>query len=141
MYAAPIWLQVSKNQINKIASLERKILRACSGLYRRPNSCKYHPNEKLYKECEMEPVEKELITNSLKFFQKIRDNNITTLMYDLMYNEDYMDSLHYYNSKPPIYIEYLNDTNNLIINGKQIYYQNLPSLEQYRMWQINQNED
>lgn len=132
MYAAPIWLQVSKNQINKIAGLERKILRACSDLYRRPNSIKYYSNKTLYEECAIEPIEKDLITSTLKFFQRIRDNESSTLKYYLMYDDEAMDAIHYYDTKPPIYIEYLNDINNLFVNEDQIYFERQPTIEQYR---------
>lgn len=140
MYAAPIWLQVSKNQINKIAVLERKILRACSGLYRRPDSVKYFSNEVLYGQCEMEPIEDELINATLRFFEKIR-NSESPLRHYLVFDEDYMDAINYYSSKPPIYIEYLNDTNNLFLNEKQIYYNRLPTIDQYRISHYDDNND
>lgn len=133
MYAAPIWLQVSKNQINKIALIERKILRACSGRYRHPNNVKYYSNDTLYAECALKPIETELICSTLKFFEKIKDNNPANLIHYLVYDEDSMNSLHYYHSKPPAYIEYLNDMGGLFVNENQIYYDSLPTIDQYRL--------
>ena len=57
VYACPIWLQVSRPQIENISTLERKILRSCCGLYRRPGSVKYYRNETLYQNCNIKPIQ------------------------------------------------------------------------------------
>lgn len=140
LYGAPIWHQVSRAQINKIALLERKILRACSGLYRRPGSVKYYKNSHVYKTCKIEPIEKELIVYSLKFINKIRDSETASLRHYIRYNEEEMNGINYYSSKPPNYINYLNDKNELFENGNQKYYEKLPTIREYQlMWANVQN--
>lgn len=71
LYGAPIWLQVSKQQINKIALVERKILRASTGLYRRPDSVKFYPNETVYGEAMINTIEREMINKTIKFLDKL----------------------------------------------------------------------
>lgn len=134
LYGAPIWLQVSKNQINKIALVERKILRSASGLYRRQDSVKYYPNDVVYKECNMAPIEGELIKNTIKFLDRIMVNR--DLAGYVRYSENYMGGIHYYNSKPPAYIKYLEDEHKLFINENEIYYKNLPTIDQWRVSHI-----
>lgn len=123
-------MQVSKPQMNKIAIIERKILRASSGLYRRPNSVKYFTNEKIYNECDLNPIEKQLLTHTLNFFEKLNINR--EFWWYLKYEDEEMEKLHYYNSKPPAYILYLNESDKLFDNDNEIYFNNLPSLYQYR---------
>jgi len=128
LYAAPIWMQVSKAQINKIATLERKILRACTGLYRKPNSVKYYSNAMLYETSKINPIEDDLVKHSLKFIDKEKMNGNSTLKYCIRLDEDYLNSLNYYKSKPPIYLDYLNELN----NGNLNYYDKIPTIENYR---------
>lgn len=127
----------SRAQINQIATLERKILRACSGLYRRPGSVKYYKNSHIYETCKVEPIEKELIVHSLKFINKIRDSETSNLRHCVRYDEDQMNEINYYSSKPPNYIYYLNNNNELFVNGNQKYYDNLPTIGEYRLMRAN----
>lgn len=141
LYGAPIWLQVSRAQINEIAVLERKILRACSGLYRKPNSVKYYANNVLYKKCNLEPIEKELVTYSLRFMNKIKGNENSALNYYTLYDENEMKRINYYSSKPPNYLMYLQDKNELFVNQNLKYYNNLPSIREYQLMWANGRKD
>lgn len=133
LYGAPIWLQVTGAQINKIALLERKMLRAASQLYRRPDSVKYYANQKIYDECGINPIEKELIERTIKFIDKLyTDGDFRDYVTLNEMNDSYLGNLHYYNSKPPIYIKYLEQKDKLFLNGNEIYYKNLPTLNQFR---------
>jgi len=129
MYACSIWLQVSKPQIEKIAILERKILRARTGIYRRPDSIKYFRNTTLYEKSRINPIYKDLIDYSLKFLNKLIEENFASL------NNFQHQNLHYYNSKPPSYI--YSQRNSLFNNNHVIYYDNLPTLNEYRISQRN----
>lgn len=76
LYAAPIWRSVSNAQMNQIAILERKILRACTGLFRKPNSFKYYKNELIYEASNTIPIEEELARHALNFLEKITNREI-----------------------------------------------------------------
>ena len=127
LYACPIWLQVSKPQIEIISRLERKMLRACCGLYRRPGSVKYFKNSTLYDKCSINPIQSELINYTIRFCGKLYNNNNLNLR-----EFDNMENLHYYKSKPPAYIYYLANRNELFHNNELMYYRNLKTIRDYR---------
>jgi len=130
LYACPIWMQVSKAQIETISLLERKILRSCCGLYRRPGSVKYHKNTTLYNKCNIKPVQNELVRYTLNFCNKLLNEN------PHLYDPNNMRNLHYYKSKPPSYVIYLFNENELFNNEELLYYKNLKTIHDYR--RINQ---
>lgn len=107
LYGAPIWMQISKNQINRIALIERNILRATSGLYRRPDSVKYYSNKTVYEECDVSSIEGELIRGTMKFIDRISTNR--DFAGYVRFDENYMESINYYNNKPLAYIKYLEE--------------------------------
>lgn len=82
----------------------------------------------------MAPIEGELIKNTIKFLDRIMVNR--DLAGYVRYSENYMGGIHYYNSKPPAYIKYLEDEHKLFINENEIYYKNLPTIDQWRVSHI-----
>lgn len=131
MYASVIWMHVSKAQIEKIKICERKFLRTCTGIRRRINSVKYYSNKKLYEKSNIIEIDSYIVNQAIKFFEKIK-NADTDLKNIFQYNINDLERLNYYNTRPPIYLEYLNATNQLFNNNQLLYFNNLPTIHQFR---------
>lgn len=70
-YCFPIWYTISPTYMKKVQLFERKALRYCTSLYRKPNSVRYYSNEKLYETTKIVPIDKYLHNLSTKMLRKI----------------------------------------------------------------------
>lgn len=78
-YGFPVWFTVNKTTMNKISALERKILRSCTGLYRRPDSNKYYSNDTLYKSANIIPIQNYLIDQAKSALNAVKSHAIETI--------------------------------------------------------------
>jgi len=85
-YGCPIWFNISPSYMERIRKFERKCLRACTSLFRNPQShyTKYVSNEKLYKEANIIRIDNfiiELIRNYIKRCTSFKGNNLILAPY------------------------------------------------------------
>lgn len=118
-YGFPSWSDISSHQMERLRSIERVCLRACTNTYRKPNG-NYISNSKLIKNADIERIDKILVEQAIKFFNKNYEHcQIIQRCFD--HDADFIsDPRTYY--KPPWYIEHLNNTNNLFSDGRLLHY-------------------
>ena len=56
-YGFPVWFTTSKRYMEKLGRIERKILRTCTGVYRKPDSHLYFSNKVLYEKARILPID------------------------------------------------------------------------------------
>lgn len=116
-YGFPVWSDLSSSQMEKLRLFERRMLRACSNIHRKANSYEYVNNKKLYKETKAVRIDKYMINQCIKFFERSQQinnplitssTNITTIA-----EEEYK-------YPPPCTIKYLHYTNQLYNHNNEL---------------------
>lgn len=116
LYGTPCWAIVnliSSYQMEQIRKLERKILRKCCNLYRKPNK-KYINSSTLYKSAKINRIDREIVMRNIKFVDKsiIHEKEIVKEIFTEQ-NLNEVENLKY---KPINYYNILNTSNKLYNN-------------------------
>lgn len=102
----PTFITISKTYVEKIKKFERKMLRVCTGLYRKDDSLHFYSNKKLYDTSELQDIE--------NFFKKICINFINRLPF---LNNNLIDNVINHNTQQHNNTYYhLNDLNISLTN-------------------------
>lgn len=137
-YGFPVWSDLSSSQMEKLRLFERKILRACTGISRKPDSHLYINNTNLYKEANIKRIDIYMINNCIKYFETavnsmnpLIKNCADTL--ELTTDEE--------NKYPvPCNIKHLHNQNKLYNNNQQLihYHKAIQQTTQHLVYNINQ---
>ena len=73
-YGFPVWFTISKSYMEKISRFERKILRVCTNLYRKPSNSHYFSNKTLYEKANIEPIDQYLVKLAKQSLTKLNDH-------------------------------------------------------------------
>lgn len=120
-YGFPIWFDISSSQMEKIRLLERKLLRIITHTSRKDNSFLFINNNKLYAKAKVERIDRLLVRNNIRFFNRMTHEQIQLLSDDNIVNEHFTNDAYKY--KSPFYFRYLTNNNLLYDNsGRLTYY-------------------
>lgn len=112
-YASPCWLMinlVSSYQVEQIRKKERFFLRKCCNIYRNLTTKKYMNSKILYKEANINRIDRELVKNNIKFVKKSETHNKQIVREMFNENDQNQDNIKY---KTINYFKILQDQNKL----------------------------
>lgn len=121
-YGFPIWHSISSAQMERVRTCERKYLRACLQLYRRPNK-RWFNSSTLYREAGVPRIDRHMIELAKNFF-----NNFQFVNNDLLQNttSSHSNNYHLSNSnrfKSPMHLKSLLEENMLFDDaGDLVHY-------------------
>lgn len=78
-YGFCTWFDISSSQMEKIRTYERKILRAATNSYRKPNSFYFVNNKLIYKRANIERIDRFLVKNNISFMKSVRGSSNNNL--------------------------------------------------------------
>lgn len=117
LYGFSCWSSLTSHQMERLRKLERVCLRSCTRSRQR-NHFKYINNSELYKKTGIERIDRVLVKQTVKFFDKPHEN--CELFKDcLMVDNDYEAR---YDYTPPWHIMHLNNTNELFVDDMLMLY-------------------
>lgn len=105
--------------MERLRVIERSCLRACTDSYRR-NTYKHIKNAILYEKANIDRIDRELVNQTLKFFDKPYED-CQLIQSCLSMNADHLDDVRTI-YKPPWYIKHLNNQNMLFFEDKLLLY-------------------
>lgn len=123
MYGFPIWHNISSAQMEKLRIEERKILRACAEISRKPGSYLHINNNALYSSANTERLDRMMVSHARAFFQNFdnTENPLVTSMLEDCIAEYHLNDLNIF--KSPLHLKCLLDTNTMFDdNGNLIFY-------------------
>lgn len=119
MYGFPSWFNISSHQMERLRVIERSCLRACTDTFRK-NTHKYAKNAVLYEKANIHRIDKELIHQTLKFFDHTFAD-CQLIQSCLSINVDHLNDVRTI-YKPPWYIKHLQNENLLLVEDKLLLY-------------------
>lgn len=119
-YGFAAWNSINSFNMEKIRKFERKMLRACTQLYRKEDSTKYINSSKVYNAANCKRFDVFVNDVQMKFFEKLDEtNDINTAAYAQCTNFEEMSNQRY---KSPAYMYELAKNNLLMEDSKLLYY-------------------
>lgn len=137
-YGFPAWSDLSSSQMEKLRRLERKIIRSCSNIYRKPDSYKYINNSTLYKKTNISRIDRYMISNCIKFFENAEHSRNPLIRNSI--NSEEATVYEEVKYSPPYIIKNLHETNQLYNNNNELtyYHRSLRPTIQHLVYNINQ---
>lgn len=138
-YAFPIWHNISSAQMERLRLTERKYIRTCLHMGRKPGTYLHFNNKILYKKAKIDRMDRHLIKQAKKYFENIfhvENNLISTCLNN--YNADYcLEKQH----KSPLHLKALLERNLLYDNQGQLtyYHRRLNPNNNSFVYNLNQN--
>lgn len=99
-YGFPIWSSISSHQMERIRTLERKILRRCTNYNRKPNG-KHHSNGYLYDQANVEPIDNHMLKLAYKYLDHLPFSENPLVQELARFDRDIISEL---KPKPPLYL-------------------------------------
>lgn len=137
-YACSCWLQITSHQMEKLRRIERKYLRKATGIYKDNTTKKYINSKTLYEIAKVDRIDRKLVSNSIKFINKVKEKNPNNIANIANYNETYINTNKY---KPLNYIHHLNDTKQLYEQNKLLIFNKGHRQPNQLIYVTNQNEN
>lgn len=106
--------------MEKIRKFERRILRACTQLYRRENSVKYVNSSKVYEEANCNRFDVFVNNNQIRFFDRV-ENGCDDYLIEVT-NCDNFEEMQNYQYITPAYMYELSRRNLLAEETQLLYY-------------------
>lgn len=117
LYGFCCWSSLSSHQMERLRKLERVCLRSCTR-HRQQNHFKYINNTELYNKTGVERIDRVLVKQTIKFFDKSHEH--CELFKDcLMLDDNYDARIDY---TPPWHIMHLSNTNALFLDDVLLHY-------------------
>lgn len=115
-YGFPCWSDISSHQMDRLRKIERVCIRACTNTHRFSRTS----NTKLYKAGNIMRIDREMVAQTLRFFDKtFEDSPLTQSCKNI--DPDYIDNIRTV-YKPPWYIVHLHNSNQLFEDDKLMLY-------------------
>ena len=124
MYGFPAWSDLSSSQMEKIRLFERRMLRTCCSISRKPDTYEYVNNSTLYAESDVTRIDIAMVKNCIKFFNNIVSSE-NPLITDINRSFDTNRDLEVKYPLPYI-IKYLNDISKLFTEDNKLLYYHKP---------------
>lgn len=119
-YGFAAWNNINSYNMEKIRKFERKILRACTNMYRQENSVKFINSSKVYRAANCDRFDIFVNKNQVKFFDRIVENQDEFLTELAQCNDFEEQKTCIY--KTPSYMYEISKRNLLIEDSKFLYY-------------------
>lgn len=119
-YGFAAWNNINSFNMEKIRRVERKILRACTGLYRQKNSIRFVNSAEVYKKAQCNRFDVFVNDNQIRFFDRIIENK-DEFMFEVTQCENFeIAQNNYY--KTPSFMYEMSKRGLLIEESKFLYY-------------------
>lgn len=120
-YGFPAWSSISSAQMERLRKLERKCIRVCLHMWRKPNSSHRVNNSTLYYTAGIDRIDKYMVYNTLKFFDKLQNDSPEIIADCLNISTDLLERDRYSITAPWTIISKVQN-GGLFNNGNIIYY-------------------
>lgn len=119
-YGFAAWNNINSFNMEKIRKFERRLLRACTRLYRQENSIKFINSAKVYEAAKCKRFDIFVNDNQIRFFEKIIESQ-NEFMYEITKCEQF-EEMKRSRYKTPAFMFEMYKRGELIENSKLLYY-------------------
>lgn len=121
-YAFPCWTNISSHQMERLRLAERKCLRTCLSLYRKPSNHHHYKISVLYERANIKRIDQHLVAQALKFFERNRNDDTSPIIASLQ--DDYTAELFETTPRlrPPDAIDTINAQGQLFNGSRLTHY-------------------